>query len=118
MTGTEFPCILLRKVFFISFDLFIEREFQLTFPPCRWQSAEPRRTLPAPALGSSLRTALTSLSLKPIKVAIAVDGNDRPVNNHAEKAEVLTNISVLSLGEGQMLCSDQTIMMSKYFPFQ
>lgn len=47
-----------------------------------------------------------------------MDGNDRTVNNHAEKAEVLKNISVLSLRKSQMLYSDQTIMMLKYFPFQ
>lgn len=47
-----------------------------------------------------------------------MNGNDRPVNNNAEKAEVLKNTSVLSLGKSQMLYSDQTIMMLKYFPFQ
>lgn len=71
----------------------------------------------APA-SAHLCELLMRLSLKLIKIAITTNGQDSAVNNHAEKVEVLKNLSVLPLGKSQMLNSDQTITMLKYFPFQ
>lgn len=42
---------------------------------------------------------LIRVSLKPVKTAITKNGRVRTANNHIEKAEVLKNITVLSLGK-------------------